>query len=240
MTSSVAMWLRVYCLPKFVKRRHTAKMADESIACIIKSPIALQTGDVRTDLAKPGVYVIEVTFPRERIINLQSIAFKNYYTAFLTVRLQRRLNSESDRKLLKWKTCIRDMCLMPNPHTENGSQDYFSIHRDQMLFEPDGVVTVRLILRQPSPVWLNFTIEDIKIYECDHDKDKVQGPWLSPLTPQDRPLKLSDGLPDPEVVASSVQQMWVLTEMVRNNPATTRVGRFDVDGSYDVNLLSYT
>ncbi|XP_072438804.1 nicolin-1 isoform X2 [Chiloscyllium punctatum] len=215
-------------------------MADESIACIIKSPIALQTGDVRTDLAKPGVYVIEVTFPRERIINLQSIAFKNYYTAFLTVRLQRRLNSESDRKLLKWKTCIRDMCLMPNPHTENGSQDYFSIHRDQMLFEPDGVVTVRLILRQPSPVWLNFTIEDIKIYECDHDKDKVQGPWLSPLTPQDRPLKLSDGLPDPEVVASSVQQMWVLTEMVRNNPATTRVGRFDVDGSYDVNLLSYT
>ncbi|XP_043564460.1 nicolin-1 isoform X1 [Chiloscyllium plagiosum] len=242
-------------------------MADESIACIIKSPIALQTGDVRTDLAKPGVYVIEVTFPRERIINvsclsplleelviqltlitnillctdqLQSIAFKNYYTAFLTVRLQRRLNSESDRKLLKWKTCIRDMCLMPNPHTENGSQDYFSIHRDQMLFEPDGVVTVRLILRQPSPVWLNFTIEDIKMYECDHDKDKVQGPWLSQLTPQDRPLKLSDGLPDPEVVASSVQQMWVLTEMVRNNPATTRVGRFDVDGSYDVNLLSYT
>ncbi|XP_060691228.1 nicolin-1 isoform X2 [Hemiscyllium ocellatum] len=167
-------------------------MADESIACIIKSPIALQTGDVRTDLAKPGVYVIEVTFPRERIINLQSIAFKNYYTAFLTVRLQRRLNSESDRKLLKWKTCIRDMCLMPNPHTENGSQDYFSIHRDQMLFEPDGVVTVRLILRQPSPVWLNFTIEDIKMYECDHDKDKVQGPWLSQLTPQDRPLKLSD------------------------------------------------
>ncbi|XP_059505479.1 nicolin-1 [Stegostoma tigrinum] len=215
-------------------------MADESIACIIKSPIALQTGDVRTDLAKPGVYVIEVTFPRERIINLQSITFKNYYTAFLTVRLQRRLNSESDRKQLKWKTCIRNMCLMPNPHTENGSQDYFSIYRDQMLFEPDGVVTVRLILRQPSPVWLNFTIEDIKVYECDHDKDKVQGPWLSQLTPQDRPLNLSEGLPDPEVVASSVQQMWVLTEMVRNNPASTRVGRFDVDGSYDVNLLSYT
>ncbi|XP_020386716.1 nicolin-1 [Rhincodon typus] len=215
-------------------------MADESIACIIKSPIALQTGDVRTDLAKPGVYVIEVTFPRERIVNLQSITFKNYYTAFLTVRLQRRLNSESDRKQLKWKTCIRNMCLMPNPHTENGSQDYFSIYRDQMLFEPDGVVTVRLILRQPSPVWLNFTIEDIKMYERDRDKDKVQGPWLSQLTPQDRPLNLSEGLPDPEVVASSVQQMWVLTEMVRNNPATTRVGRFDVDGSYDVNLLSYT
>uniref|UniRef100_UPI00398F7AD4 nicolin-1 isoform X3 n=1 Tax=Pristiophorus japonicus TaxID=55135 RepID=UPI00398F7AD4 len=194
-------------------------MADDSIACIIKSPIALQAGDMKTDSAKPGVFVIEVTFPRERIINLQKITFKNYYTAFLTVRLQRRVTVESDRKLLKWKTCLRNMCLMPNPHTENGAQDYFSIYRHQMLFEPDDVMTVRLILRQPSPVWLNFTVEDIKVYECDHDKD---------------------GLPDPEVVASSVQQMWVLTEMVRNNPSTARVGRFDVDGSYDVNLLSYT
>ncbi|XP_078059221.1 nicolin-1 isoform X1 [Mustelus asterias] len=215
-------------------------MADESIACIIKSPIALQAGNVKTDLAKPGVLVIEVTFPRERIINLRTITFKNYYTAFLTVRLQRRVTAESDRKLLKWKTCIRNMCLMPNPHTENGSQDYFSIARDQMLFEPDDVMTVRLILRQPSPVWLNFTIEDIKMYECDHDKDKVQGPWLSQLSPLERPLNLREGLPDPEVVASSVQQMWVLTEMVRNNPTTNRVGRFDVDGSYNVNLLSYT
>uniref|UniRef100_UPI00398E6EC2 nicolin-1 isoform X1 n=1 Tax=Pristiophorus japonicus TaxID=55135 RepID=UPI00398E6EC2 len=214
-------------------------MADDSIACIIKSPIALQAGDMKTDSAKPGVFVIEVTFPRERIINLQKITFKNYYTAFLTVRLQRRVTVESDRKLLKWKTCLRNMCLMPNPHTENGAQDYFSIYRHQMLFEPDDVMTVRLILRQPSPVWLNFTVEDIKVYECDHDKDKVQGPWLSQLTPE-RPLNLSDGLPDPEVVASSVQQMWVLTEMVRNNPSTARVGRFDVDGSYDVNLLSYT
>ncbi|XP_038666735.1 nicolin-1 isoform X3 [Scyliorhinus canicula] len=176
---------------------------------------------------------------------LQTITFKNYYTAFLTVRLQRRVTTEGvemavDRKLLKWKTCIRNMCLMPNPHTENGSQNYFSISRDQMLFEPDDVMTVRLILRQPSPVWLTFTIEDIKMYECDHDKDKVQGPWLSQLTPPERPLNLSDGLPDPEVVASSVQQMWVLTEMVRNNPTTNRVGRFDVDGSYDVTLLSYT
>ncbi|XP_078399945.1 nicolin-1-like isoform X1 [Cetorhinus maximus] len=215
-------------------------MADGSIACIIKSPIALQTGDVKTDLAKPGVFVIEVTFPRERVVNLQAITFKNYYTAFLTIRLQRRATAESDRRLLKWKTCIRNKCLMPNPHTENGSQDYFSIYRDQMLFEPDEVTTVRLILRQPSPVWLNFTIEDIKMYERDNDKDKVQGPWLSQLTPLERPLNLRDGLPDPEVVASNVQQMWVLTEMVRNNPTTNRVGRFDVDGSYNVNLLSYT
>ncbi|XP_051874028.1 nicolin-1 isoform X2 [Pristis pectinata] len=214
-------------------------MADDCIACIIKTPVALQSGDLKTDSAKPGVFVIEVTFPKERITNVRKITFKNYYTAFLTIRLQQRVSAESDKTLLKWKTCLRDMCLMPNPHTENGSQDYFSIYRHQLLFEPNDVVTVRLILRQPSPVWLNFTLEDIKVYECNHNKDKEQGPWLSKLTPLEQPLNLSDGLPDLDMVASSVQQMWVLTEMVQKNPTTARVGRFDVDGSYDVNMLSY-
>lgn len=34
----------------------------------------------------------------------------------------------------------------------------------QMQVPPDHVSSVRLILRQPSCVWLNFTLEDIKIY----------------------------------------------------------------------------
>lgn len=34
----------------------------------------------------------------------------------------------------------------------------------QMQVAPDQVSSVRLILRQPSCVWLNFTLEDIKIH----------------------------------------------------------------------------
>ncbi|XP_078270500.1 nicolin-1 isoform X1 [Rhinoraja longicauda] len=216
-----------------------AEMADNCITCLIKSPVALQSGDLKTDSSKPGVFVIEVTFPKERITNIRKITFKNYYTAFLTIRLQQRVSGESDKAVLKWKTCLRNMCLMSNPHTENGSQDYFSISKQQMLFEPNDVMTVRLILRQPSPVWVNFTLEDIKVYEYNNNKNQEQGPWLPKLTPLEQPLNLSDGLPDPDVVASSVQQMWVLTEMVQNNSTSARVGRFDVDGSYDVNMLSY-
>ncbi|XP_078270503.1 nicolin-1 isoform X4 [Rhinoraja longicauda] len=207
----------------------SAEMADNCITCLIKSPVALQSGDLKTDSSKPGVFVIEI----------RKITFKNYYTAFLTIRLQQRVSGESDKAVLKWKTCLRNMCLMSNPHTENGSQDYFSISKQQMLFEPNDVMTVRLILRQPSPVWVNFTLEDIKVYEYNNNKNQEQGPWLPKLTPLEQPLNLSDGLPDPDVVASSVQQMWVLTEMVQNNSTSARVGRFDVDGSYDVNMLSY-
>jgi len=35
-----------------------------------------------------------------------------------------------------------------------------------MLTEPDAVTTVRLILRQPSSEWHNFSIEEINIYPC--------------------------------------------------------------------------
>lgn len=36
------------------------------------------------------------------------------------------------------------------------------------------------------------------------------------------------GVPDPERVASEVQRMWVLTEVMRSSQSTAAVGRFDV------------
>ncbi|KAG7252852.1 hypothetical protein CRUP_032134, partial [Coryphaenoides rupestris] len=85
---------------------------------------------------------------------------KNYYCAFVSVRVLKRTPGRE----AQWSTALRDLPLMENPHTEPGSQDYFSVHRDQMLVEPDNVVSVRLILRQPSSAWLTFNLEDIKIH----------------------------------------------------------------------------
>lgn len=34
----------------------------------------------------------------------------------------------------------------------------------QMLCDVDEVMAIRMILRQPSPVWLHFTIEELQIY----------------------------------------------------------------------------
>lgn len=33
---------------------------------------------------------------------------------------------------IKWKTCVRRMRLMPSPHKESGSQDYFAISKKQV------------------------------------------------------------------------------------------------------------
>lgn len=63
----------------------------------------------------------------------QEISFKNFYTAFLTVRIQQR--KASDPKNKRWRTCVRDLRLMANPHTEDGSQDYVSLHAHQVRAE---------------------------------------------------------------------------------------------------------
>ncbi|OXB56184.1 hypothetical protein ASZ78_016963 [Callipepla squamata] len=86
-----------------------------------------------------------------------------------------------------------------------------------MLCDMEQVTALRFVLRQPSPAWLHFGIEELQIFP----------PGIKEL-------------PDPEKVAAEVQQMWVLTEVVRARQAAARIGRFDVDGCYDVNLLSYS
>ncbi|XP_030634564.1 nicolin-1 [Chanos chanos] len=207
------------------------------VECTVKSPVALQIGDTVSDSFRPGVYIIDITL--EEAVNIQEISFKNYYTAFVTMRLQQR-QAGSKENHAKWVTCLRNHRLMANPHTEAGSQDYFSIYRQQMLTEPDQVTSLRLILRQPSSVWLDFSLEEIKIYSCiSEDSDKDVPAWLSTLTPIQEPLDLK-GLPDPETVSSSIQQMWALTELMQSSQKSASIGRFDVDGCYDINLLSYT
>lgn len=65
---------------------------------------------------------------RSPVPQVQEIVFRNFYTAFLSVRVQRPGPGGSRR----WMTCLRDLCLMPCPHTEEGSQDYFCLHRHQV------------------------------------------------------------------------------------------------------------
>uniref|UniRef100_A0A3P9ABX5 Nicolin 1 n=1 Tax=Esox lucius TaxID=8010 RepID=A0A3P9ABX5_ESOLU len=208
-------------------------MSVNTVSCTVKPAITLQLGDAKTDTSRPGVYVIDVTLPIGQTVNIQEISFKNYYTACLTLRLLIR----GEEGAAKWATCLRNRCLMPSPHTEEGSQDYYSVYRQQMLIEPDNVLAVRLILRQPSSSWLNFSVEEIKIHPCiTEDPERDIPDWLSDLTHVDQ---LSDlqGLPDPQTVSSSIQQMWALTEVMQTNQTTASVGRFDKAASHVKDLM---
>ncbi|XP_030063366.1 nicolin-1 isoform X2 [Microcaecilia unicolor] len=216
-------------------------MSRDPVLCTIKGPIMLQVGDVKTDFARAGVAVIDVTFPQTKAVDVQEIVFKNYYTAFLSIRILQNNHHCSGERSRNWRTCLRNYCLMPNPHTEDGSQEYTSLFRQQMLCDLDQVTSLRLILRQPSPVWLHFSLEELQIYHCGQENPQKGFPlWLSCLLSQEQPTKVHNALPDAEKASSEVQQMWMLTEVIQTNETAARIGRFDVDGCYDINLLSYT
>ena len=52
---------------------------------------------------------------------------------------------------------------MPDPHTESGSQDIIIIPSQESMVGLHDVTALRFILRQPSPNWKTFNIEEIAV-----------------------------------------------------------------------------
>lgn len=59
---------------------------------------------------------------------------------------------------------------MNNPHSEGQSQDYFSIKSTECKVDWSDLYKIKLIIRQPSPNWKDFGIDDIKIFTKTHLK----------------------------------------------------------------------
>ncbi|KAG7494117.1 hypothetical protein JOB18_023255 [Solea senegalensis] len=216
-----------------------------ALTCTVKPALYLNMGERPCDAAQSGVCVVDVTLPFGKTADIEEITFQNDYTASVTVRLLRR--RPGHEAPAQWCTALRDLSLMDNPHSEGGSQDYYSIHRSQMRAEPDDVASVRLILKQPSSAWLSFSLKNIEMFPHTEphflfvlqEPEKEVCDWLSDLTLDDHLTQPQD-VPDPHTVSSSLQQMWALTEVMQSDQTTASVGRFDVDGCYDVDLISLT
>jgi len=58
---------------------------------------------------------------------------------------------------------------MVNAHLEFQSQDYFSIKPFESKIDWSDLYKIKLILRQPSPNWKDFGIDDIKIVRTIHN-----------------------------------------------------------------------
>ncbi|XP_002741194.1 nicolin-1-like [Saccoglossus kowalevskii] len=229
-------------------------MASKPLNCIVKKPVVLKIGDPRTEFSS-GAAVIEIAMPNIKSVDLGEVTFKNNYTAYLSIKVRCSFkSSEVSGRDTKWKTVLRRYPLMPDPHCEPGSQDYFTISRKQMLAEPNRVAAVRFILQQPSPVWSHFIIEDINLYEYKVDAPSpVSLPqWLLRHTgddgdndndtqDEDKEEEIYlEGVPPIDNISSGLQQLWALTESVRANQTAASLGRYDIDGCYEINLLSYT
>ncbi|GLG93712.1 Nicolin-1 [Gryllus bimaculatus] len=157
-------------------RRHLAcaqggarpkRLGREIVDFSVKGPVAVSLDEEQ--ISSPGCSVIDLLFHSPSTIG--EIVFRNYYTARVTVLVRFSgavktliANNKTTDDMTSWSVAIRQKILMPNPHLETGSQDLFSIAATESAVEWNSVVAIRLILRQPSPVWRTFHVEELNVY----------------------------------------------------------------------------
>jgi len=126
--------------------------------------------------------------------NIDEVKFRNNYTASLTILVKFDQSSHpgftprreqllatrggdqyqgSDGKAggevgargrMDWLVAVRRRKLMENPHYESGTQDEVVISASEAKVPLEDVVAMRFILRQPSPEWRAFSLEEVGVY----------------------------------------------------------------------------
>ena len=167
----------------------------QEVACTVKPPVYLSVGQRNSTCderfsskshgdseAGPisGCQVIEVQLQQPKPISL--IRFRNKYTYAITVlyqpsatqkearAAQTQSNSSRDRGTAAsdWKVGVADHVLMQSCHCDSPSaQKWVELGKETLQDKLEDVVKLRLILRQPSPHWKEFGVENISCYHLD-------------------------------------------------------------------------
>ncbi|KAF8796184.1 nicolin-1-like isoform X2 [Argiope bruennichi] len=206
-----------------------------------KAPVSIFLDDERADY-KPGCCILEILFPEP--VTIGDIRFRNNYTAFIGVSCK-KVAAEKDvknRDILPWQASVKRFILMQDPDCEKNSQDIVSIPAKESCIPLVGVVNVRFVLKQPSFRWKKFGIEELAFYGEITAKDVKQISITRPLSAASRLSECKTSIPDIDksenVISSKARYMWTISELMRDKQATgSAVGRFEVDGSYDIGHL---
>ncbi|XP_029636840.1 nicolin-1-like isoform X2 [Octopus sinensis] len=221
-----------------------AATVQKALACSQQPPVSILVGNDANFIT--GQKIIPITFPYLVISGIDEIHFQNYYTALLTIKAKFQLANQ-DSKV--WKTCLRKYPLMPAPHCEIGSESNFVIGKKQLICELTNVVELKLILLQPSPVWIDFSLEDIKLFRGSQHS-VVQKPVDKEIKDDeeenevenedgDECMKYNPFGMDLSAISKTMQK-WSLINQPLNSRSKVKQSKYEIDGSYDIKLLSYS
>ncbi|XP_005107351.2 nicolin-1 isoform X2 [Aplysia californica] len=232
-------------------------MNDKPLSCTIK-PAVCVTADTKG--FHSGCKIVDISFPSIVNPEIGEIRFQNFYVAFLTVKAKIKLTEDTPREGPQdqgWRVALRRFPLMPDPHGETGAQDSFCLTRKHFSCDLSNIVSVRLILQQPAPVWKEFKMEELKLFRSSNG---VRVPPLPTWVTEDDKTKVGKkelenentgvvaeknsraevGVPDIDSLSASLQQLWALAEEASSNQTEESLGRYEVEGCYDINLLAYS
>lgn len=187
------------------------------------------------DDVNSGCAIIDITFPYPSGVKISGLSFTNYYVASITIKGNHPANVQQTSS--KSKTILKNFVLMKHPHYSNESQNQINITSDDMLSaETDSFVGLTIIVRQPSPNWMKFNLENIKFYQCKPTEE------IKDLSLQQQ-ISTSENKSESNCFEDLREHMSKLNDMsqlINNTKVENKPGSFDVDGSYDINLLSYS
>ncbi|KAK3779731.1 hypothetical protein RRG08_013686 [Elysia crispata] len=217
-------------------------MNNKPLICNVKTA-TIPTVDGRIS-TQTGCKIIDITFPNVVNPEVGEVCFQNYYVAFFTLKAKIKLTEQTPREGPNdhgWRMVVRRYQLMPDPHAENGAQDCFTITRQQFSCDLNQLISLRLILQQPSPLWKDFGLEDLKLFKTTGAPRAPPLPsWFMEEGKSKAGKKELEGVPDINSLSSNLQQLWALAEEVAANQTDESLGRYEVDGCYDINLLAYS
>lgn len=149
----------------------------ETVEFSVKGPVGVSINDEQ--LTNSGCAVLDLLFAAPSQVG--ELTFRNYYTMWLTVLVKTKLSPidpggtnigslptntpHKEDTITDWTMSIQKKVLMQFPHQETGSHDMVSISCSESIVEWRNLVAMRIVLRQPSPVWRTFHIEEINVYK---------------------------------------------------------------------------
>ncbi|CAF1290940.1 unnamed protein product [Rotaria sp. Silwood1] len=173
------------------------------------------------------------------IKNILSIEFTNDYTAFLSIKIKQHVEDD-------WHVCLKRYRVMESPHGELGSNSHIILDQKQLIFMPRSIYQIRFILQQPSPIWKDFSIDNVKIHNqtisIKDRKPSIERLLASTLINDDQMTGMTfTKIPPINELSQHLQAMWTIcAKMQQSDYGSEHIKRFDIDGSYDLQILSYT
>ncbi|KAF6215472.1 hypothetical protein GE061_010226 [Apolygus lucorum] len=138
----------------------------ENIEFTVKGPIPLYLEEEKKHLT--GCAVIDIILSKPERVG--ELVFRNYYVASIDLLVQTEKEGQNTQPTSRlrapatWHVSLHKKVLMPKPHEEEGSHGVFSITSTESQVPWDRVSMMRIILRQPSPLWANFKIEELNLF----------------------------------------------------------------------------
>lgn len=132
----------------------------QAIRCTVSPAVALSAEDRGPGEDSSGCHVIDVSMHKPFPERIRTIRFKNSYTHSITVLYKKE-------GVAKWRPCIVDYVLMSSCHVdEKGAGQWVEFTESHFMTKLDSVSNLRLVLKQPSPHWKHWGIQQL---ECYHD-----------------------------------------------------------------------